>query len=619
MIDRIRVLLIEDSEDDAVMTLRALRKASHSIEHQRVETREAMQAALHDSTWDIIISDFSMPYFSGTAAFDTLLQTGLDLPFIMVSGTLGEENAVAAMKLGVHDYVMKDNLARLAPAVEREIREARERQGRKQAEQELYKLSRALMQSASLVMITDTMGRVEYVNATFERITGYRQAEIMGKYGLLLQPDHISVEEFSNLIEIVRQQSEWRGEWLNRKRNGDTYWASVIMSAIRNPDGEVTQFLIVQEDISERKRLEAELQRYTHQLEQMVEERTAKLRHALEQIEVILDNSSDAIAVAEPSGDIIKANPAFRSMIGDQVTSAIEHILRAITDEQQADVFSRALIGVINDGKSERIETSLSNHNDKQIDVDIALAPVLTDQDRRSGLLLSMRDVTRQKDLDRFKTRFIANATHDLSNPLAVMKMRLYLMQRKPEALPDHLRVLEDQVERLENLVGDLRTLSEIDRGVVKLNREAVDLNRLIQKVVEAHEPLAAQKSQNIRFVPCQDLQPLRLDKRKFERVIVNLIANALNYTPAQGAVTVQISQNPHSVTFSVMDSGMGISEQDMPFIFERFYRSSRVYKREGTGLGLAIVKEMVEAHAGEISVQSIVNQGSTFTIILPR
>lgn len=133
----LRLLLIEDSEKDAVLLLRQLRRGNYEITFERVDTPQALLAALKTNTWDLIICDYSMPQFSAPAALKLLQESGLDLPFIIVSATIGEDTAVAAMKAGAHDYIIKGNLARLVPAVERELREAEVRLARRRAEEQI--------------------------------------------------------------------------------------------------------------------------------------------------------------------------------------------------------------------------------------------------------------------------------------------------------------------------------------------------------------------------------------------------------------------------------------------------------------------------------------------------
>ncbi len=148
MTDAVRVVLVEDSEVDAKLVVQELRRGGRPVEYERVETGEAMRAALERQPWDVIISDWSMPKFSGQAALSILKEKHVDLPFIIVSGTIGEETAVDAMSAGAHDFVLKDKLGRLTPAVEREVRECKERAARRQAEEALRESEERLRQAA---------------------------------------------------------------------------------------------------------------------------------------------------------------------------------------------------------------------------------------------------------------------------------------------------------------------------------------------------------------------------------------------------------------------------------------------------------------------------------------
>jgi DNA-binding NtrC family response regulator len=133
-----RILIVEDSEDDAALVVRELGRGGYDVNFERVETATAMAAALEQQTWDLVIADYSLPQFSGTAALELLQSTGLDVPFIIISGSVGEDVAVAVMKSGAHDYIMKGNVKRLIPSVERELRDAEVRRRRRAAEETLH-------------------------------------------------------------------------------------------------------------------------------------------------------------------------------------------------------------------------------------------------------------------------------------------------------------------------------------------------------------------------------------------------------------------------------------------------------------------------------------------------
>ena len=194
----LRVLVVEDSEDDMVLMLRELRGGGYEPTHERVDTAAAMTEALGREKWDVILADYMMPRFSAAAALTLLKESGLDLPFIIVTGTVGEEIVVAAMKAGAHDYLFKGNLARLFPAVERELRDAEVRRGRKRAEEELLesrsKFEALVEHSPHAVVITDQEGRIVLVNRETERIFGYSRTELLGQTVEVLVPERLRRE-----------------------------------------------------------------------------------------------------------------------------------------------------------------------------------------------------------------------------------------------------------------------------------------------------------------------------------------------------------------------------------------------------------------------------------------
>ncbi len=233
----LRVLVVEDSEDDALLLVRELQRNDYEVECERVETGEAMAAALENQAWDIIIADYALPHFSGLEALKLLQQSALDLPFIIVSGKIGEDVAVEAMKAGAHDYIMKGNLARLAPAVERELREAEVRRERKRAEEALRRSNRHLEQALTELRRTQAqVAQEERLRALGQLASGIAHdfnnalVPISGFSELLLaqpqyQQDKKKLTEYLRGINTAAQDAAGvvsRLREFYRKREGET-------------------------------------------------------------------------------------------------------------------------------------------------------------------------------------------------------------------------------------------------------------------------------------------------------------------------------------------------------------------------------------------------------------
>jgi PAS domain S-box-containing protein len=263
----LRVLLIEDSVEDAELLLYELRREGLDPDLERVGTPEELQLALDRKEWDLVISDYSLPNFSATYALAIIKRRCTDIPFIIVSGTIGEETAVEAMRAGAHDFVKKSHLSRLVPAIERVLREAELRRKHRRVEAQLKKLSRAVEQSPVTVVITDTKGDIEYVNPKFTELTGYTFKEVMGKNHSILKSDEHTPEFYKKLWDTITSGAVWRGELHNRKKNGELYWEDTSISPIIDNFGKATHYIAVKEDITERKEIEQELLAKTRALD----------------------------------------------------------------------------------------------------------------------------------------------------------------------------------------------------------------------------------------------------------------------------------------------------------------------------------------------------------------
>ncbi len=252
----LHILIVEDSEEDALLLLMELRRNGYEPDFERVETREAMKAALERRKWEVVISDYVMPRFSGLDALATLKESGLDLPFIIVSGNIGEDIAVEAMKAGAHDYILKGNLKRLVPAVERELRDAEVRQARKRVEEERTRLAAAVESAVDAVVITDPRGTIRYVNPAFEKITGYSREEIDGQPLSVLNSGTAEPLPLG-MQEAMKGEGGWTGRLTGKRKDGTLYEEECTYAPIRSASGEIVNYVFIKRDITEKLRLES--------------------------------------------------------------------------------------------------------------------------------------------------------------------------------------------------------------------------------------------------------------------------------------------------------------------------------------------------------------------------
>lgn len=260
----LKVLLVEDSDFDAELLLRLLGRGGWEVYHERVETASELKEALRKQ-WDIVVADYNLPQFSAPEALQMVQDTGRDVPFIIVSGGIGESTAVAAMKAGAHDYLMKDNLARLVPVVERELREAHNREGKRQTKEALIESElryRLLWETASdAVILFNAEGKIQFANPAVREVFGYSPDELVGREIFILQPEELHWNQKSGLkryLEDNRPNRNWRArETVGLKKDGAEFPVEAAFSHMQV--GDTGWFVVFFRDITERKKAEHEL------------------------------------------------------------------------------------------------------------------------------------------------------------------------------------------------------------------------------------------------------------------------------------------------------------------------------------------------------------------------
>jgi PAS domain S-box-containing protein len=304
MADKIRVLMVEDSEDDAALLVRELNRAGYDPVFERVWSGAAIESALGRQHWDLVISDHSMPAFTGTEALQIVRRIAPDVPFIFVSGSIGEEVAVAAMRAGAQDYVMKGNIRRLAPAIDRELRESESRRRERLTEEQLRstgEMLRSVFAASPLAIIaTNLDGLVTLWNPAAERLFGWTRDEVLGKENPVVPGD---ARESINALRARAKQGEASTDVEARRlrKNGSAVDVTVTIAATHDRDGRADGITIVYQDLTERKQLQAQF--LQAQKMEAVGRLAGGVAHDFNNLLTVITSYADLIQSTFESGD----------------------------------------------------------------------------------------------------------------------------------------------------------------------------------------------------------------------------------------------------------------------------------------------------------------------------
>ena len=327
----------------------------------------------------------------------------------------------------------------------------------------------------------------------------------------------------------------------------------------------------------------------------------------------ILDNMADGVIMTDIEGNISLANNAAEKLFS--IKNATEKpLIEVVRDHEMDEVLKLCL----ETAKTQAVqyESGTAKRYIRAIAMPIA-------HNELSDVLLLFQDLTELRNLQTTRRDLIGNISHEFRTPLAGIKAMVETLRDGAvddrETARDFLTRIDDDVERLTQLVVELTELSRIETGKAELMLEPVNLNLLVEEIITQLSPQVERRQLSIDKKPAADLPSVQADKTRIRQVIVNLVHNAIKFTSPDGKITIATQVHGGSVTVDISDTGIGIAKSDLPHVFERFYKGDRARSGGGTGMGLAIAKHVVEAHGGKILVQSEEGKGSTFSLSLPQ
>ncbi|MFW6103257.1 MAG: sensor histidine kinase, partial [Chloroflexota bacterium] len=326
----------------------------------------------------------------------------------------------------------------------------------------------------------------------------------------------------------------------------------------------------------------------------------------------VLSAMRDSVVVTDRDGVVLLANRALLQRVHVSESRAVGRLfIEVVRDHEANEVVRRCLATGVE--QREIVETEPGRSY-----VNVTATPLR----HRGGCVVVLQDVTELRRLEKVRRDFVANVSHELRTPLASLKLLAETIglgaADDPSILKDYMGRIEVEVDRLAQMVDELGELSLIETGQVSLEKRPVDMAALITRATERLEAQAVRAGIGIEVNVANDLPQPTADERRLEQVLVNLLHNAIKFTPSGGRVSVAAVSDDETLSVRVSDTGIGIPEEDLSRIFERFYKADKSRSSRGTGLGLAIARHIIEAHGGTIQAESNEGSGSVFMFRLP-
>jgi two-component system phosphate regulon sensor histidine kinase PhoR len=363
----------------------------------------------------------------------------------------------------------------------------------------------------------------------------------------------------------------------------------------------------------------AEAQRIGLRLEKIFQDLTQLNKQIAKResgMQTIFSAMQDALLVVDSNRRVILTNQTFRKLFAlpeiSMGTPLLEIVRDATLDRAIADAF----------GGSESVRSELTLDGSQ---IELHAVATRNDGGEITGALVLFHDITELKKMDQIRRDFVANVSHELRTPLSILRGYIETLLDNPktsrEELSRILGVMERHSKRLDLLAQDLLTLAQLESANPNLQLGNVDLSNLFGEVIRDWEKNLAKKQLNVIVDVPPDLPTIRADRVRLQEALYNLLDNAVKYSREHGGIRLMARRRDDQIVLSVSDNGIGISKEDLPRVFERFYRVDKARTAEdirGTGLGLAIVKHIAQLHGGRVEAESEIEKGTTIRVVLP-
>lgn len=606
---KLRILVLEDNAADADLVVREVERGGIAADFKRVATRESFVEALGSFLPDMVFADYSLPQFTGMDALQILRGQLPDVPLIIVTGAISEEVAAECIVMGAADYVLKDHLARLLPAVQRALERRRMIDENRQTEEALRESEeryRLLLQNANdAVLVHETTedhpGRFLQVNDQACRMLGYSSDEF-----LKMSVEDIDVPEQRERVPDIQRRLFDAGcaifETEHLAKDGRRIPVEVSIRLFKIKDRPIV--LSVVRDITERKSAEAALR-----------ESEAKYR-------ALIRFAADAILIVDQNGKIIESNPRSETMLGYSAMDSVGVDFVSCHSESER-ARATGFVGLTNKlKKPAQYETTLYSKDGPVIPVEVLLSAV--DYSDKHVMKATLRDMTERRKAEQLRNNMIRYLTHKLMTPIATAKMASDLIDgarehRNDEQLDKALAMITRSMRKMGTDIDRIMKYQSLrsTEGRRELAAEKTSLVDVLDRVLKEEEPRATSAGVKLQISKESGANDVLVGDMDLYTIVGNVIDNAVKFT-RQGSISVSIHSAGDRVRVTVVDTGIGIEPALIEHVFDGFFQASAA--TAGIGLGLAICKGMVERYGGSIKVSSDgAGKGTTVVVELPR
>jgi PAS domain S-box-containing protein len=533
---------------------------------------------------------------------------------------------------------------------------------RKRAEESLRKLLLAVEQSPNSIVITNLDAKIEYANAAFVKTTGYSLEEAIGQNPRILHSGKTPKSTYEDMWAHLARGEVWRGEFINKRKDGSEYTESVLASPVRQADGSVTHYLAIKEDITQFKQVQKAIIKLNEELEDKVALRTAELAQTNldisrkeEEIRSVVDHMLDCVITIDEKGIIRSANPSVEKIFGYSHDEVIGHNVSLLMPEPDHTTHDNYRKHYLQTGEARIIgigrEVVGKHKNGEHLPLELSISEYFIQGQRYfTGILRDIRERKRiMSDLElarhnaeqanRAKSDFLAAMSHEIRTPMnGVIGMIDVLQQSILNSQQTEMaNIIHDSAFALLAVIDDILDFSKIEAGKLQVENLPVNIADVVESVCETLDHLAAKKGVEFTLFTDPSLPAQVLgDSGRLRQILVNLANNAIKFSSGQdrqGRISVRavlVSGDPWAtpvesaskvtVEFRVTDNGIGMDAETQKRLFAPFTQADTSTTRNygGTGLGLAICRQLTTIMGGEIAVQSEPGKGALFSVRLP-